>query len=115
MFACGNGYYGQLGLDQEIDFVALGVRSAAQFSPVVVKALLPFTIAQIACGETFSLFVSNKSQLFVTGLLELPEAEFDKHRDTLAVPHQVPFDGEILKVAAGTRFALVTEAWKDEA
>ena len=51
----------------------------------------------------------------MTGLLELPEAEFDKHRDTLAVPHQVPFDGEILKVAAGTRFALVTEAWKDKA
>ena len=74
---------------------------------MVVKTLLSHTITQIACGETFSLFVSNKNELFVTGMLELPESEFDKHRDALAIPHQVPFEGEIIKITAGTRFALV--------
>ena len=76
--------------------------------------MLPFTITQIACGETFSLFLSNKNELIVSGMLELSESVFSGHRDELGIPHIVPFRGTILKIAAGTRFALVwTEIWYD--
>lgn len=74
---------------------------------MVIKSLLSYTITQIACGETFSLFVTKNNQLIVTGLLEVPEHSFENHKDILSVPHIIPFDKEILKVAAGTRFALV--------
>lgn len=74
---------------------------------MVIKNLLSHTITQIACGETFSLFVTDKNQIIVTGLLEVPEHEFEKHKETLSIPHIVPFDHEIIQIAAGTRFALV--------
>lgn len=69
--------------------------------------MLPYTITQIACGETFSLFLSDKNDLIVSGMLELSESIYPEHRDELGIPHIVPFRGTILKIAAGTRFALV--------
>ena len=72
--------------------------------------MLPYTIVQIACGETFSLFLSDKNVLIVSGMLELGENGFAIHRDELAVPHIVPFNRPILKIAAGTRFALVSDS-----
>ena len=74
---------------------------------MIIKSLLPHTITQIACGETFSLFVTDTNQLFVTGMLEIAEEYFDYYKDTLAIPHEVHFPHEILKIAAGSRFALV--------
>ena len=74
---------------------------------MVIKSLLSYTITQIACGETFSLFVSDKNQLLVTGLLEVDECYFEKYKQVLAIPHIVSFDQEILQIAAGPRFALV--------
>ena len=47
-------------------------------------------------------------------MLELSESVFSGHRDELGIPHIVPFRGTILKITAGTRFALVwTEIWYD--
>ena len=40
-------------------------------------------------------------------MLETSEEVFDLRRTQLAIPHIVPFQETILKVAAGTRFALV--------
>ena len=40
-------------------------------------------------------------------MLELSESIYPEHRDELGIPHIVPFRGTILKIAAGTRFALV--------
>lgn len=40
-------------------------------------------------------------------MLELSESVYAEHRDELGIPHIVPFRGTILKIAAGTRFALV--------
>ena len=40
-------------------------------------------------------------------MLELSETLYAEHRDELGIPHIVPFRGTILKIAAGTRFALV--------
>ena len=74
---------------------------------MVIKSLLSYTVTQIACGETFSLFVTDKNQLLVTGLLEVDECYFEKYKQVLAIPHIVSFDQEILQIAAGTRFALV--------
>lgn len=107
VYACGNGYYGQLGLEQDIDYVKECIVYDLQFSPVIIKNLLSYTITQIACGETFSLFVTDHNELIVTGLLEVPECEFDNYKTSLSIPHKVPFDKEIIQIATGTRFALV--------
>ena len=40
-------------------------------------------------------------------MLETSEEVFDLRRTQLAIPHIVPFQETILKVAAGTRCALV--------
>lgn len=74
---------------------------------MIIKSLLSYTITQIACGETFSLFVTDHNELLVTGLLEVPESEYDTYKTSLSIPHKVSFDKEIIQIAAGTRFALV--------
>ena len=74
---------------------------------MIIKSLLSYTITQIACGETFSLFVTDRNQLFITGLLEIDEEYFDNYKDVLSIPHSIDFNHEILKIAAGSRFALV--------
>ena len=73
-----------------------------------LTSLQSHDITQLACGETFTLFVGNDNELIVSGLLETSEDVFASNRLKFAVPHQVPFNEPILKVAAGTRFALVT-------
>ena len=40
-------------------------------------------------------------------MLECIEDAFMDLRTELAIPHEIAFDEEILKIAAGTRFALV--------
>ena len=77
------------------------------YTPVPITALQGYSISQLACGETFTIFVGNKNELIVTGMLETSEEVFDLRRTQLAIPHIVPFQETILKVAAGTRFALV--------
>ena len=42
-------------------------------------------------------------------MLETSEEVFDLRRTQLATPHLVPFQETSLKVAAGPRFALVSE------
>ena len=72
-----------------------------------LTSLQSHVITQVACGETFTLFLGNDNELIVSGLLETSEDAFASNRLRFAVPHRVPFDEPILKLAAGTRFALV--------
>lgn len=97
VYACGNGFYGQLGLDVGIDY----------FVPMPIQKLADYRIVQIACGETFSLFVSDQNELFVSGMLEVDEDVYMQNRATFSVPHRIPFPEEIKRIAAGTRFALL--------
>lgn len=41
-------------------------------------------------------------------MLECVEDTFMNLRTELAIPHEIAFDEEIILIAAGTRFALVT-------
>lgn len=72
-----------------------------------MKSLSGHVITQIACGETFTLFLTKENRLFVTGMLECVEDTFDSLKHDLGVPHEIPFNEEIVKISAGTRFALV--------
>ena len=72
-----------------------------------IQKLADYRIVQIACGETFSLFVSDQNELFVSGMLEVDEDVYMQNRATFSVPHRIPFPEEIKRIAAGTRFALL--------
>ena len=72
-----------------------------------IQKLRDYCITQIACGETFSLFVSDHNDLFVSGMLEVDEDVFMQNQAVLSVPHIIPFQEEIKRIAAGTRFALL--------
>ena len=64
-------------------------------------------VTQVACGETFSLFLTNRNRLIVTGMLECMEDAYDQLKDKLAVPHEVPFGETVLSIAAGSRTVLI--------
>lgn len=72
-----------------------------------MKSLSGHAITQIACGETFTLFLTKENRLFVTGMLECVEDDFDSLKHDLGVPHEISFNEEIVRIGAGTRFALV--------
>ena len=100
VYACGNGYYGQLGLDQEIDYV--GVRRK--------KHLVYASRSDVASSAR------HHASRLRRDLHALRREQQRTHRQRVAgderrrvrrQPTQVPFDEPILKVAAGTRFALV--------
>ena len=60
-------------------------------------------VTQVACGETFSLFLTQRNRL----VLECAEDAYDQLKDTLAAPHEVPFGETVLSIAAGSRYALI--------
>lgn len=64
-------------------------------------------MTQVACGETFSLFLTQRNRLVVAGMLECAEDAYDQLKDTLAAPHEVPFGETVLSIAASSRYALI--------
>ena len=73
--------------------------------PVLVAALLPHTITDIAAGETFSLFLTSRHTILSAGIMENDD-ESDPD-ETLRQVHEIPVEGEVLQIAAGARFALL--------
>lgn len=53
------------------------------------------------------MFLTKENRLFVTGMLECVEDVFDSLKHDLGVPHEISFNEEIVRIGAGTRFALV--------
>ena len=93
--------------NQKLIMYCISLVFYSQFSPTLIHSLSEYSIIQIACGETFTLFLAKENHLFLTGMLECIEDSFMNLRAELAIPHEIAFDEEILKIAAGTRFALV--------
>lgn len=107
MYACGNGYYGQLGLVHSVDYVDLFFFSYFQFSPILIQSLLNQTVVDIAAGESFSLFLTEQHRVLSTGQLEIHEDSNQPMNEVYLSPHQLELDN-VEQIAAGSRFAVVS-------
>ncbi|KAK8803352.1 hypothetical protein WA158_001046 [Blastocystis sp. Blastoise] len=95
-YVTGNGYYGQLGLSNNVD----------KYIPVPLS--LPFPVSKISAGGTFSLFQTASGYLYVCGYIGIQEEEFEKSKNIYNTPILFQFPGEkVVSIAAGYEYALV--------